>query len=86
MISRVLAKMGETVQAREMMYKTVGQLVLLCGIEIWVVTVEMLKVLEGFHHWATRQITGMTATRGVDREWEYPPVAAALEATGLHPI
>ena len=45
----------------------------------------MLKVLEGFHHWADRQITGMKATRGVNGEWEYPPVAAALEAAGIHP-
>ena len=29
---------------------------------------------------------GMTATRGVGREWEYPPVVAALEFMVLHPI
>ena len=46
----------------------------------------MLNVLEGFHHRAARHITGMIATHGADREWEYPLVVAALESAGLHPI
>ena len=33
----------------------------------------MLKLLEGFHHRAARQITGMTVTHGVDRELEKKP-------------
>ena len=41
------------------------------GSEIWVVTRDILKVLEGFHHRAKRWITGMTVTRGEGREWEY---------------
>ena len=28
----------------------------------------------------------MTATRGAVGEWEYPPVVAAMDAVGLHPI
>ena len=47
---------------------------------------EMLNILEGFHHQSARRITGMTATCGVGREWEYPLVAAAMEAAGIHPI
>ena len=46
----------------------------------------ILKALDRFHHWEARQITGMTATRGVGRKWEYPPVVAELESAGLHPI
>ena len=42
----------------------------------------MLKVLEGFHHWEARRITGMTAKCVADGEWEYPLVVAALEAAG----
>ena len=78
--------MGATVQACGMMYKAVVQSVLLYRSESWEVTGDMLKILEGFHHRAARRITGMTAKHVADREWEYPPVAAALEATGLHPI
>ena len=50
------------------MYKAVTKLVLLYGIESWVVMGEMLNVLEGSHHWATRWIRGMMATRGAGRE------------------
>ena len=51
------------------MYKAADQLVLMYGSESWVVTGEMLKVLEGFHHWEERQIIGTTATRGARGEW-----------------
>ena len=47
---------------------------------------KMLKVMKGFHHRATRQITGMTATHGAGGEWEYPPVAVAMETAGVYPI
>ena len=86
MIARVLSKMGATVQARGTMYKVVIQSVLLYVSESWVVTGSMMKVLEGFHHRAARRIIGMTATRGTGEEWEYLPVAATLEAAGLHPM
>ena len=62
MIARVLAKKGATVWVRWMIYKEVAQLVILYGSESWVVTGEMMKVLERFNHWLARQITGMTAT------------------------
>ena len=53
------------------------------GSESWMVTGDILKVLEGFHYWEARQITGMKVTCGAEREWEYPPVLAAMEAAGL---
>ena len=68
------------------MDKAVAQLVLLYGSESLVVTGDILKALEGFHHWADRGITGMTATHGAGGEWKYPLVVAELEAAGLHPI
>ena len=43
------------------MYKAVAQLVIFYGIKRLVVMGYMLKVPEGFHHQAVRQITGMTA-------------------------
>ena len=54
--------------------------------ESWVATGDMLKVLEGLLHWAYRQIRDMTATFGAGREWEYPPVVAAMEGAGTHYI
>ena len=50
MIARVLEQTGATVWAREAIYMTVVQLVLLYDSESWLVTVEMLEVLTGFHH------------------------------------
>ena len=73
-------------RARGMMYKSVSQSVLLYVSESWVVTGAMLKVLEGFHHREVRRITGMTAKRVADGEWEYSLVVAALESAVLHLI
>ena len=67
MIARVLAKTGAMVRDRGMIYKAVAQSVLMYGSLSWVVTGEMLKVLEGFHHQVARRITGMTATYGAGR-------------------
>ena len=52
-----------------MMYKAVAQLVILYNSESWVVTGEMLKVLEEFYHQVDRHITGMTTECGAVREW-----------------
>ena len=67
MISKLLKNKVETVRACGIIYKTVAHTVLLYGSESWVVTGEMLKVLEGFHHWADQQIVGMTAQHAEDR-------------------
>ena len=55
-------------QIRGAMYKTVVQLVLLYGSNSWVVTGEMLKVLEEFHHQVAQWITGMMENCGAGRE------------------
>ena len=52
------------------MYKTVAQSVLLYDSKIWVVTGEMLKVLERFRHRAEQRITVMTEKHRVGVEWE----------------
>ena len=85
-IARVLEKMGATVRSYGVMYKAVGQLVLLYNSDSWVVMGAMLKVLEGLHHQVTRHITEMTETRGAVGDCEYPLVLVALEAAGLNSI
>ena len=86
MIARVLAKTGATVRARDVMYKVMAQSVILYGSGSCVVKGKIIKVLEGFHHREIRRITGMTATCGAGREWEYLLVVVTLEAAGLQPI
>ena len=71
---------------RGILYKGVAQTVIIYGRASWVVTGEMLKVLEGFHHRAARRISGMTAWSTEDGEWEYTPMADALEVAGFWPI
>ena len=64
MVARVMERTGAMVQAQGEIYREVEQSVILYGNESWVLTGEMIKVLEGFHHQASRRITGMTAKRG----------------------
>ena len=47
-MSRVTEKMGETYRARSILYKTVVHTVLLYGINSWVITESIMKVLEAF--------------------------------------
>ena len=78
MISKVLTNTRAMVWDRGIIYKVVAQAVLLYGINSWVVMTEMLKVLEGFHHWSARRIAGITGQRTEDGDKEYPPVADVL--------
>ena len=50
MVANVVKKMGEMVRVKGIIYKTFIQTLMLYGSEIWVVTGDMLKVIEGFHH------------------------------------
>ena len=74
MVARVLEKTGSTVQAQGDIYKAAVQSVILYGRESWVVTGEMLKVLEGFHHRVERRIMGLTEKYGAGGEWYHPTV------------
>ena len=85
-IVRVLAKKGAMVWACGMVYKVMTQLVLLYFSESWLVTGVIPKVLWGFHNPEARHITGMLATCGAGREWEYPTVVVSLKAAILHSI
>jgi hypothetical protein len=70
-----------------MFYKAVVQSVLLYGCETWVITSQVLRVLEGFHHRVARRLSGKRPyylSRG--NQWVYPPIGEALEAAGLYPI
>ena len=66
---KLLTRTGATVQTLEMIYKAVEYMLLIYESDLWVVTVAMLKVLEGFQHPVARQIVGKKARRMVDRKW-----------------
>ena len=70
----------------EMLYKAVLQMVLIYVRESWVVMGAMLKFMEGFHHQEDRRISGNMDQRTLGVEWQWPPVADALEISSLWPI
>ena len=70
-------------KAPVVLYKAVVKTVLLYGCDIWVVTDTTMTALEGFHHRVARRLAGLMARRGNNGEWEFSPVAMALEVTGL---
>ena len=86
MVGKVVSKTGATVRARGILYKSVLQSVLLYGSESWVVTGDMLKVIECFHHQVARRMTGATAQHMAGGEWEWPLVAETMETSGLWKI
>ena len=58
MVAKLLTSTGATLREQEILHELVVQTVLLYGVKIWVVMVEMLKVLEGLHHRLVRRIVG----------------------------
>ena len=62
-VTRVLKKTGATIQAWVMLYTAVVQTVKLYGRESWVVTYDILKVLEGFQHNVAQRIAGISDRR-----------------------
>ena len=85
-VAKVVTKTGAMVQVWALFYKAFVQTVLLYGSDRWLVTGFMLKVIEGFHHWAARMIAGKKDRRTTGGEWECPPVDDTLETAGLWPI
>ena len=69
MVAKVLTKEGALLRALEMLYKVVVNMVLLYGNEIWVAMGGIMTVLEGFHHWVVRQISGDRAQYDQGRVW-----------------
>ena len=86
LVGKVVSKTGAMVRAQSMLYKEAVQSVLLYGSESWVVTGEILKFLEVLKNQAAIIITEMTARRTTSEEWEWTPVAEALENSGIWTI
>lgn len=85
MISRLLAREGANPKVSGYFYKAVVQSVLLYGSETWVWSQRMRSALQGFHNKVARRLTGLRP-RLHEGAWTVPPIAEALEASGLHPI
>ena len=56
----VLRHMGAHVKSWDIINKVIDHMVLLYGCEIWVMTDNMLTVLEGLQHRVDPRLTGLT--------------------------
>ena len=89
MVAKVVKKKVETVRDRGVIHKAIVYMVLLYGSKRWVVTGDMLKVLEGFHHWEAKRIAGKTDQHTMVGEWGWSSVERAryrmdLVNLGIH--
>ena len=60
MVAKVLTKMGLMVRSQALIYKSLVQTMLLYGVNSWVVTEAMLKVVLGLRHRVARRIVGIS--------------------------
>ena len=85
LISRPLLKTGVAPRFVGMFYKAIVQAVLLYGCETWVITPDILRLLESFHHRVARRISHKMPYL-VNGTWIYPPIEDALAEAGLFPL
>ena len=71
-LDRILGQEGADTRTSGHFYITVIQAILLFGLEIWVVTLRIKRLLGGFHHRVARGISGKIPRRWAEGRWEYP--------------
>jgi Reverse transcriptase (RNA-dependent DNA polymerase) len=82
-ISRLLTREGTYPKAMASFYKAIVQSVLLYGSESWVLSQEMERKLQSFHHRCARYIAREHIQQDEQGNWTAPPSASVLEKTGL---
>ena len=85
-VSQILGQQEVYAKTSEMFYKAVFQLVLLFGLETWVVAPCLLRALGIFHNWVAWKIIGSKNWRKSDDSWVYPPIGEAPEEELTWPI
>ena len=85
-ITRVLSREGADARTLVQIYFAVVKSVLLYGLENWVLTPHMHRLLGGFHHKLDRRLTGRQPRKGQDGGWVYPPLVDAMAEAGLQEV
>ena len=75
-MTRTLNREGEEPRVSDFFFKAVFQLVILFGVETWVITPRMGRVLGGFQDQVAQRFTGRLLWRRVDSKWEYTSAVA----------
>ena len=83
MIARPLVKTGVRMRTVGLFYMAIVQAVLLFGCETWVITDNMLAILDSFHHRVARKIANMVPKLLMDGSWQYPDLREAMRRAGL---
>ena len=85
-MTRVLRR--EVVDDRTLVqiYLTVFQSVMLYGLETWVMTPRIGRVLGGFHHRVARRLTGRQPRQVREIVWVYPPLEDAMTEAGFQDV
>ena len=81
--SRILVREGAAPQVSRFFFKAVIQVVLLFGVETWVVTPLIDKALRGVQKQVARRLTGKIPRKTTDRTWRYTSEAAVRETAGF---
>ena len=85
-LTRVLGREGEDARTSVYIYLEVFQYVMLYGLEMWIMTPRIGRLLGGFHHRVARRLMWRQPRRGRDGVWVYPPLEDAMEEAGLQEL
>ena len=86
-VNRLLARQGANSKVSGYFYKAVCQSVLLYGCETWVVSDQILRSLDGFHHRVARRLTHRhTRFDRASDTWIVPAADLSLERASLKPM
>ena len=75
----VLIREGEDTRTSGRIHVAVVKVVILYGLETWVTTPRIERVLGGFHHRVDHSMTGKQPWRGRDGGWVNLPLTEAKE-------
>jgi hypothetical protein len=85
-LTKVLASTKGKPRTMAKFYMAIVQAVLLFGSETWVLTKEMEKRLDAFHHRCARHLTHRHIQQNADGTWDCPRTKEVLEEAGLRTI
>jgi hypothetical protein len=85
-VGKILTSQGAYPMIMAMFYKAIVQSVLLYGAESWVLTQEMERKLQSFHHRCARFIAQEHIEKDDNGEWKSPPSKQVLSKLGLRTV
>ena len=82
-LSRILGREGSDPKISGHFCLVMVQAILLFGLEKWVMTPHMGRILGIFYHRLLRSISGIQTQIWLDGIWAYPPLEDSLQVAGM---